>query len=449
MEKKNIVPSDVETILNIIEGQHEEAYIVGGCVRDFMLGKKPKDYDITTSMTPDEVSELFRNNGYNVVPTGLKHGTVTVFPKNGTEGYEITTYRTDGEYLDGRHPSSVAFTKSLSEDLSRRDLTINAMAYSPVRGLVDLFGGQKDLKNKIIRTVGNPEDRIKEDALRMMRAIRFSAQLGFNISDDLINAIKKNNSSVNLVSKERIHDELVKTLLSDNPDFVKKYYETGLMKHFLPELHICFLTKQNNPWHLYNVGDHTMKALASTEKNLTLRLAVLLHDIGKPDTKTTDENGVDHFYGHAEKSESRAKEVLKRLKFTSKEVEEVSLLISIHDYQLETSEKSIRRFISKYNLDDRLFDLYINLRKADNNGQNMDLASESLKTLDIIREKYDDIKNQPLSVKDLAVSGYDVMAFGFKNVQVGEVLRKLLQIVLENPEKNTREELLRLIQEGL
>lgn len=446
---ENIIPSDVETILNIIEKHHEEAYIVGGCVRDFMLGKKPKDYDVTTSMLPDDVTDLFKKEGYNVVPTGLKHGTVTVFPKNGTEGYEITTYRTDGEYLDGRHPSSVSFTKSLAEDLSRRDLTINAMAYSPIRGLVDLFGGQEDLKNKIIRTVGSPEDRIKEDALRMMRAIRFSAQLGFDINEDLINAIKKNNSSINLVSKERIHDELIKTLMSDNPEFVRKYYETGLMKHFLPELHICFLTKQNNPWHLYNVGDHTMKALASTEKNLTLRLAVLLHDIGKPDTKTTDENGIDHFYGHAEKSALRAKEILKRLKFTTKEVEDVSLLITIHDYQLETSKKAIRRFVSNYNLDDRLFDLYVKLKKADNNGQNLDLSSKILKTLDIIVEKYDDIKNQPLSTKDLAVSGYDVMSFGFKGVQVGEVLKKLLQIVLENPEKNTKEELLSEIEKLL
>lgn len=438
---------EVEEILNIIESIGEEAYIVGGCVRDYFLGKTPKDYDVTTSLEPNEVTILFKKHGYNVVPTGLKHGTVTVFPVNDKEGYEITTYRTDGEYLDGRHPSSVSFTKSLSEDLSRRDLTINAMAYSPKRGLVDLFGGLEDLSNKIIRTVGNPDDRIKEDALRMMRAIRFSAQLGFSIDEDLTKAIKRNSSSINLVSKERIHDELCKILLSDNPNYVEKLFSTGLLKHFLPELHICFLTKQNNPWHLYDVGNHTMCSLKNSDKDLTLRLAVLLHDIGKPDTKTTDEKGIDHFHGHAEKSSIRSKEVLKRLKFTSKEVEEVSLLVLIHDYQLESSKKAIRRFLSNYNLDERMFSLYSKLRKADCLGQDMELASNSLSKLEEIMLKYEEIKNQPLSVKDLAVSGYDAMNLGFKDIEIGVELRKLLDAVIENPELNTKESLLKIMKE--
>lgn len=437
---------NVKKILEIIENAGHEAYIVGGCVRDYFLKKIPKDYDVTTSMEPHDVMELFRKAGYNVVPTGLKHGTVTVFPIGETEGYEITTYRTDGEYLDSRHPSSVSFTKSLKEDLERRDLTINAMAYSPKRGLVDLFGGQSDLKNKIIRTVGNPEDRITEDALRMMRAIRFSAQLGFDIDSDLITAIKKRSSSINNISMERIHDELSKILLSKNPHYVEKLYTTGLLKHFLPELHICFLTKQNNPWHLYDVGHHTMKALEDSEPDLTLRLAIMLHDIGKPDTKTTDELGIDHFYGHAEKSEIRTKEVLKRLKFTTKEVEDVSLLVSIHDYQLEETKKAIRRFASKYSLDDRLFDLYCKLKAADNKGQNPVLSSEIIEKTKNIAKIYDEIKNEPLSVKDLAVSGYDAMALGYKDVEIGVELKKLLDMVIDNPELNTKESLVEIMK---
>ena len=436
----------VEKILEIIEEAGHEAYIVGGCVRDYFLNKKPKDYDVTTSMEPTDVMNLFKKKGYNVVPTGLKHGTVTVFPKGETEGYEITTYRTEGEYLDSRHPSSVSFTKSLKEDLERRDLTINAMAYSPKRGLVDLFGGQDDLRNKIIRTVGNPYDRIGEDALRMMRAIRFSAQLGFEIDDALTSAIKSKSSSINNISKERIHDELSKILLSNNPQYVEKLYSTGLLKHFMPELHICFLTKQNNPWHLYDVGRHTMKALEGSEVDLTLRLAILLHDIGKPDTKVTDEDGVDHFYGHAEKSAIRAREVLKRLKFTSKEVEEVSLLVEIHDYQLEETPRSVRRFVSRYSLDDRMFSLYCKLKTADNRGQNPVLSSEIIEKNKRIEKIYSEEKEQPVSVKNLAVSGYDAMSLGYKDVEIGVELNKLLEAVIDNPSLNTKEILMDMMR---
>lgn len=438
----------VEEILNIIEQAGGEAYVVGGCVRDHLLGKEPKDCDITTSMIPTDVTNLFRKAGYNVVPTGIKHGTVTVFPKGLEEGFEITTYRTDGEYLDGRHPSEVFFTTDLKEDLSRRDLTINAMAFSPKRGFVDLFGGKEDLENKIIRTVGDPNKRIEEDALRMMRAIRFSAQLGAEIDESLITALKSHHAAIEQVSAERVHDELVKILMSDHPEYVAKLEDVGMLKHIIPQLHLCFLTKQNNPWHIYDVGMHTMKALENTEKDLTLRLAVLLHDIGKVKAKKTGEDGIDHFHGHAEISAREAKEILKNLRFTTKEVEEVTLLVRLHDAQIPTTDKSVRKFVNKHSLDDRMFDLLTKVKIADNMGQNLEKSSASIEEVKKLVEIYKEVKSQPLSLKDLAVNGKDVMAFGFKGAEVGTELRKLMDAVLQNPSLNTREELLKVLEQN-
>lgn len=450
MEKtKMSLPPHVKSILNIIESNGHEAYVVGGCVRDYFVGKMPKDYDITTSMLPDDVMTLFKNNGYKVIPTGIKHGTVTVIPSGSMtgEGYEITTFRTDGEYLDGRHPESVSFTSSLEEDLSRRDLTINAMAYSDSKGLVDIFGGLDDIKNKVVRTVGNPCDRFSEDALRMMRAIRFAAQLGYSINKDTFAAIKKLASSINVISKERVHDELVKILLSKNPDYVSFLYETGILKHILPELHVCFFTKQNTPWHLYDVGTHTMAALKNSKCDLTLRMAILLHDIGKPHNKITDaETGIDHFYGHAETSSKKALEVMKRLKFTTKETEDVVLLTKIHDVQIELTDRALRRFLNKFSLDERLFYLFIELKRADNSGQNLELSQAELDKLDILVEMYENNKNQPLSIKDLKVSGYDAMTLGYNGPEIGKEFQKLLSICLDNPELNNHDYLMDIMR---
>lgn len=435
-----------ERIISIIESIGEEAYLVGGCVRDHFLGKEPKDFDITTSLEPDDVISLFKKNGYNVVPTGLQHGTVTVFESGDTEGFEITTFRIDGEYLDGRHPSDVVFTKSLAEDLSRRDLTINAMAYSPSRGIVDLFGGHDDLKNGIIRTVGNPEDRITEDALRMMRAVRFSAQLGFTISESLITAIKKHAASINLVSKERVHDELVKILMSDHPEYVEILFRTGLLKHFLPELSICFFTKQNNPWHLYDVGMHTMNALKASDKDIVLRMAILLHDIGKPICRITGEDGIDHFYGHPEVSAKKATEAFHRLKFTSKNTDDAVKLIAVHDTRVMATPHAIKRFMNKNFIDDRMFKLYTALRIADCSGQNPELALGEIQNAKDTLAVYEEIKNQPMSVKDLDINGFDIMALGFKGPQVGKVLNELLDAVITEPTLNQKDILLGMVR---
>lgn len=441
-------------IINILEQAGAEGFVVGGCVRDSLLqemgvDKQPKDWDITTSMEPDKVIALFKENGYNVLPTGLKHGTVTVFPVGCKEGYEITTYRIDGEYTDGRHPSNVSFAKTFKEDASRRDFTINAMGYSKSKGIVDYFGGMEDLKNGIIRTVGNPDDRFNEDALRMMRAVRFSAQLGFDIDESVLTSIKKNAHLINIISKERIHDELSKILMSDHPEKLEVLFSTGLLKHFLPELHLCFMTKQNNPWHLYDVGHHTLEALKHTEKDMVLRLAVMMHDVGKPACKKTDENGIDHFKGHPEVSAKKAEAALKNLKFTTKEVEDVVKLISVHDARIVASGKTIKKFMNKHELDDRLFRLYIKLRIADCMGQNRKLSDEEIVIINQTLFSYEEVKEEPISVKDLAVNGNDVMAMGWKGPEVGRILRELLDIVIQDASLNDRAVLLPLIKENI
>ena len=317
------VPEDVKRIIETIEKAGFEAYAVGGCVRDCLLGKEPNDWDITTSAKPEQVKSLFRRT----IDTGIKHGTVTVMLNR--VGYEVTTYRIDGEYEDGRHPKEVIFTGSLREDLRRRDFTINAMAYSEKDGLVDLFGGQQDLENKIIRCVGDAKERFTEDALRMLRAVRFSAQLGFTVDEDTISAMKELAPNLSKVSAERIQTELVKTLVSDNPGNLKIAYECGLTKVFLPEFDLCMECGQNNPNHIYSVGEHILKSVEYAEPERILRLAMLFHDLGKPRCRTQGEDGYDHFYNHAAVSSELAEEVLRRLKFDNHTIDLVSRLAKI------------------------------------------------------------------------------------------------------------------------
>lgn len=260
------IPKNAETILHILEKAGYEAYVVGGCVRDSILGRSPDDWDITTSAKPEQVKALF----HRTVDTGLQHGTVTVLMEK--EGYEVTTYRVDGEYEDGRHPKEVTFTASLEEDLKRRDFTINAMAYNPSSGLVDLFGGLEDIERKIIRCVGDPLERFTEDALRIMRAVRFSAQLGFTIEEETRKALKVLAPNLKHVSAERIQVELVKLLMSPHPDSLRVAYEAGITAEFLPEFDACMTTSQNTPHHCYTVGEHILHSLCHVRADKVLRL---------------------------------------------------------------------------------------------------------------------------------------------------------------------------------
>ena len=434
------IPKNAETILNILENAGYEAYVVGGCVRDSILGRTPDDWDITTSAKPEQVKELF----HRTVDTGLQHGTVTVLMEK--EGYEVTTYRVDGEYEDGRHPKEVTFTASLEEDLKRRDFTINAMAYNPSRGLVDLFGGMEDIDRKIIRCVGDPLERFTEDALRIMRAVRFSAQLGFTIEDETRKALKVLAPNLKHVSAERIQTELVKLLVSPHPDYLRVAYEAGIIAEFLPEFDVCMETPQNTPYHCYTVGEHILHSLNYVRADRVLRITMLLHDIGKPVVRKTDENGRDHFKMHGEAGEKMAGQILRRLKFDNDTIYKVTRLVKWHDDRPAGTTKSVRRAVNRIGED--LFPYYLEVQQADMLAQSEYRRAEKQERLDKVKEAYEVIMNehQCVSLKTLAVTGKDLIQVGYKpGREIGETLNRLLEEVLADPQKNQKEVLLSML----
>ena len=436
---KLTIPVNAEKILRVLENQGFEAFIVGGCVRDSILGRRPDDWDITTSARPEQVKALFRRT----VDTGLKHGTVTVLMDK--ESYEVTTYRIDGEYEDGRHPKEVAFTASLEEDLKRRDFTINAMAYHPDRGLVDLFHGMDDIRAEIIRCVGNPLERFGEDALRILRAVRFSAQLGFSIEEETKKGIEELAPNLKLVSAERIQTELVKLLVSPHPDYFLTAYETGITRQFLPEFDACMETGQNTPHHCLSVGLHTLQSLLNIRPDKVLRLTMLLHDIGKPAVKKTDENGRDHFKMHGPAGEKMASAILRRLKFDNDTISKVCRLIRWHDDRPAPDMCSVRRAVNRIGED--IFPLYLEVQRADMLAQSTYKREEKAARLEGVNECYRKIleEGQCVSLKSMAVSGRDLIAAGYApGPELGEILDRLLEHVLEHPEDNEKDRLLAL-----
>lgn len=434
------IPSNAEKILNILEENGYEAYVVGGCVRDSILGRNPDDWDITTSASPEQVKELF----HRTVDTGLQHGTVTVLMDK--EGYEVTTYRVDGDYEDGRHPKQVVFTSSLEEDLKRRDFTINAMAYHPVRGLVDLFHGIDDMQAKVIRCVGGPMERFHEDALRILRAVRFSAQLGFCIEEKTKSGIRALAPNLKCVSAERIQTELVKLLISPHPDYLRIAYETGVTREFLPEFDCCMETEQNTPHHCYTVGEHTLHSLQMVRPDKVLRLTMLLHDIAKPKMRKTDENGRDHFKMHAPEGEKMAKSILRRLKFDNDTISKVSRLIRCHDDRPMPEMCSVRRAVNRIGED--LFPMYLEVQQADMLAQSEYRREEKEARIKGVTECYHKIleQQQCVSMKTLAVTGRDLIQAGYQSgPELGKILKELLEHVLENPEDNTKEILMKFV----
>lgn len=437
------IPEKVNKIIHLLQENGYDAYAVGGCVRDSLLGRIPADWDITTSARPLEVKRLFRRT----VDTGLQHGTVTVML--GKDGFEVTTYRIDGEYEDSRHPKEVIFTGKLEEDLKRRDFTINAMAYNDREGLVDVFGGAEDLKNQVIRCVGNPRERFTEDALRIMRAVRFSAQLGFSIEEETKRAAGELAETLKKISAERIHTELVKLLVSPHPQYLKTAWELGITSVVLPEFDAMMATKQNNPHHCYTVGEHTLKALESVRADRVLRLAVLFHDMGKPEKRSTDETGIDHFYGHQKVSEEISRKILRRLRFDNDTISAVTKLVSWHECPWECTSCSVRKALNKIGAD--LFPMLLEIRHADLMAQSNYKREEKLQKLEESRRLYEEImeKQECISLKTLAVSGKDLIEAGMKpGKELGQTLEHLLEIVLEEPEKNTKEYLLSKIRKG-
>lgn len=431
------IPQGAAWVLEQLRDAGYEAYVVGGCVRDSLLHRMPDDWDITTSAKPEDTKRIFRRT----VDTGIQHGTVTVMVDR--TGYEVTTYRIDGEYADGRHPEHVTFTASLLEDLKRRDFTINAMAYSPAEGLVDEFDGIGDINRRVIRAVGDPVQRFTEDALRMMRAIRFSAQLDYRIDEDTREGIRLLAPNLQKVSAERIRVELEKLLLSEHPEELKEAYELGLLRQFLPELSDCMECGQNNPHHCLSVGDHILCAVKAARRDKVLRLALLLHDIAKPQVKTTDENGIDHFHGHAARSAALADRILRDLKYDNQTREAAVRLIAWHDRNLGDSLPEIRKSISE--LGEEWFLPLLEVKTSDVEAQSDYQRDEKLGKIEYWRNAFEEIRcaGDCLSLKDLAVSGKDLIAAGAApGREIGRILHEMLEEVLREPAHNTREYLL-------
>lgn len=434
------LPQDVLHILNTFTDAGFPAFAVGGCIRDCLRGKTPADWDITTAATPEMMMTLFPKT----IPTGIAHGTVTVLINK--TGYEVTTFRKDGVYENHRSPESVTFTDDITQDLSRRDFTMNAMAYHPDFGLVDPFGGQEDIKKQLIRCVGDPKVRFDEDALRMLRAIRFASQTGFTICEDILSAIKKLALLICDISAERIRDELLKTLLSDHPEQVMTLHETGLLKLILPEVDCCFDTPQHSKYHCYDVGVHTLKVLKNVPSQPALRLAALLHDIGKPIKKTRGTDGFDHFIGHDVVSFHLAEDILTRLRIDNRTKNEVLHLIRFHDRRMAATKTSVRKAVAVVGKE--AFPNLLQLMRADAKGQHPDYLQERLAHYEAVEAIYNDIvaEGDALTIADLAVGGNDLIALGYKGKEIGLLLQKILDFVLEHPEENQKKLLIEKIK---
>ena len=455
------IPETLKKLNEIFTENGFEAYLVGGAVRDVLLGKDASDWDITTNAKPEDIIRIF----HKVIPTGIKHGTVTIHFMG--KEIEATTFRSESGYSDGRHPDSVKFDATLEDDLSRRDFTMNAIAASLTDGkLIDPFDGQKDIKSKIIRTVGKAKDRFLEDGLRPIRAIRFSSQLNFNIDGGTYDAIKQREvqEKIKSISMERFRDELEKILHSKEPSTaLRRMEETGILKAFIPELSECRGCSQSDirSYHVFDVLDHNLYACdGAPQDNLPVRLSALFHDIGKVKAKSIEKvehpagsgNFVDiiHFYRHELFSSELARTILTRLKFSNAMIEHVSHLVENHMFHFEENwtDAAIRRFIVKVGeeyLDDlhdlRLADMYGKYRRKPEPG------SDGIRNLLRLKERVDEIRSKEtaLSLKDLAVNGNDLIKAGIPaGKRLGSILSELFQCVLDDPEMNDREKLLKV-----
>ncbi len=423
--------------LEILNKRGYEAYVVGGTVRNFILGKQATDIDITTSALPRQTIDVFKD--YKVIETGLKHGTVTVVIDH--IHIEITTYRTESGYSDARHPDSVNFTASLKKDCARRDFTMNAVCYNPSVGFVDYYGGTEDIKNGVIRCVGDPHRRFKEDALRILRAVRFASVLGFEIEENTKQAIFDCKELLENISAERIYTELLKLLCGKNVKQVLMDY-TEVLAVFMPEIMALKGFEQRNHHHIYDVLEHTAVAVENALPQPVLRLATLMHDFGKPATFTIDEKGTGHFYGHGDVSFEIAKNILRRLKVSNEEYSLISYLVKYHDVHIEPNEKSVRRALNKHGRE--RMKMLLQLKRADNKGQNIKDFDRTAE-YDNLEKMIDEIlaKEQCFSLKQLAVNGRDLMDIGVPpSKQTGEILNSLLEMVINGDVENKKEILL-------
>lgn len=436
------LPSAVKAILETLQENGHEAVAVGGCIRDQVLGRPVHDWDIGTSALPEEVIQIFGAN--NTIPTGLQHGTVTV--KKDGELFEVTTYRCDGDYSDGRHPDSVQYVRTIEEDLARRDFTINAMAYNESRGLIDPYDGRHDCEKGIIRAVGEPDARFTEDALRILRAVRFAAVLGFAVESTTKAAMQRHLDKLQNISRERIGAELYKTVTAPHAAEALQTGQGAVIRYICPELDACYGCAQNNRYHYLDVFGHTMQALANAEHyhrfpdewaDGYVRMALLLHDIGKPDSKTTDENGYDHFYGHASVSAQKAEQVLRRLRYSNAFVGTVVELVAAHDVEFVPTKACARRLLNKFGVDQ--LQRLLKLRECDNRAHTLEawarFESNAVPFAAVLQQVLDE--ESAFSLKDLAINGKDLIAAGYKpGPQMGKLLNSLLDAVITEQCKN-------------
>lgn len=433
------IPSDVKNVMNILTSAGHKAYVVGGCVRDSIMGREPNDWDVTTSATPDRIKELF--SSFRTVDTGIQHGTVLIV--SGKTPVETTTFRVDGEYKDNRHPESVSFTSDIKDDLARRDFTINAMAYNETDGLIDPFGGADDIKNKIIRCVGDADTRFGEDALRIMRAVRFSSVLGFSIEENTSQSILKNENLLSGIAAERISNELIKLLCGENVFSVLEKYRS-VIGVFMPEMKLEFDFPQYGKKHGYDVWMHTVHTVNNIDNDPILRLTMLLHDCGKVATHAIDENGNSTFRNHAAVGGVIAENILRRLKFSKNYISTVSFLVSVHDKEVPETREDVKKYIRL--LGEENYIRLMKIRRADKSGLAKGYRDITDKLL-FAYSTFDDVmnSNEPYSLPQLAVNGNDIKKYVNGN-EIGNTLEYLLDIVTADPTKNTKEQLLELVK---
>ena len=436
-----IISQSAQTLLNELNQKGFESFVVGGCVRDMLMGIPPHDYDITTSATPDEVKRIFQN--YRVIETGLKHGTVTVLLDG--EPFEITTYRIESSYTDSRHPDGIRFTRSLTEDLARRDFTVNAIAYNPCVGIVDPFDGRSDIENKILRCVGVPYERFSEDALRILRLLRFASSLGFQIEASTAEAAFRLKEKLLYISAERTQIELCKILCGQGAGKIITEY-IDILSVVIPELLPLKQFDQHNPHHIYDILTHTAVTVDSITAEKALRLAALFHDIGKPSVFSLDENGIGHFYSHASVGYQMTEDILSRLKFDNITKNNVVRLVKWHDAQIEANEKSVKRALGKMTPD--FFFMLLALKRADNLAQNPTYShrQEYYNSLESIAK--DILARQAcFSLKDLAINGNDLLSIGIRpGKSMGLLLKQLLEEVIQEKIPNEKDALLKQAQ---
>ena len=432
-----ILPNDAKKLIRLLLDNGYKAYAVGGCVRDSVLGRKCGDIDITTSATPQEVETLLEKNGIRYAETGLQHGTITAIVNK--TPYEVTTFRSDGDYLDNRHPEAVEFVSDIRVDLARRDFTMNALAYNDDEGFVDAFGGLEDIQHRLIRAVGDPDRRFNEDALRIMRALRFASALGFDIEENTKQSLFHNKDLLLNIASERIFTELRKLLVGDNAEAVLTEYRE-IIAVVIPELRPCFDFPQNSRWHIYDVYTHIVKSVAIAPKKDYVRFALLLHDIAKPQCKTTDARG-DHFFNHPAVGADVTRSIMNRLRVSNEFKNKVIKLVEIHDMHITRRPSNIKKWLRELG-EDLTYD-FVDVRIADMSTHNPVLAGDEVRYLKEVRGLVNKIINsgEPYRIADLKITGRELIAIGFRGKEIQNELEQLIKIVSGNPECNTAEKL--------